>query len=112
MFAIKNLGTLGKGRKDVIDFLINLTEDRFALVQIAAVKALGELGDERAIPVLEDLTKGDRFDRLKRAAEDSIKQIYTWLDTDIESYRVTEEVRRKMEEKQKEADIMKRSLEK
>ncbi len=101
MLAIKNLGTLGKCRKGVLDALIELTEDKFALVQIVAVKALGDLGDERAIPVLEKLTKGDRFDRLKRAAEESIKQIYSWLDTDIETYRISEEVKKKMEEKEK-----------
>lgn len=99
MFAIKNLGVLGKGRKDVLDALIELAEDKYALVQIAAVKALGELGDERAIPVLEKLTKGDRFDRLKRAAEESIKKIYPWLDTDIDTYRISEEVKKKLEDR-------------
>lgn len=112
MFAIKNLGTIGKGRKDVLDFLTGLTDDRFALVQIAAVKALGELGDERAIPALEKLSKGDRFDRLKRAAEDAIKQIYPWLDSDIESYRAGEEAKRKLEQKDKDLAAVKRSAEK
>ncbi len=99
LFAIKNLAAIGKGRKDVLDILIELTEDKFALVQLNAAKALGDLGDERAIPVLEKLTKGDRFDRVKRAAEESIKQIYPWLDTDIETYRIGEEIKKKMQDK-------------
>ena len=101
LFAIKNLGMYGKGRKDVLDTLVELTDDKFALVQIAAVKALAEIADERAIPVLEKLITGGKFDRLKRAAEDSIKHIYPWLDTDIESYRISEEVKKKMQEKNK-----------
>ena len=110
--AIRNLAIYGKGRKDVLDILIALTEDKFTLVQISAADALGELRDERAVPVLEKLIKDDRDGRLKRAAEDAIKKIYPWLDTDIDSYRASIEVRRKLEQKDKDLAAAKRSAEK
>src|SRR3989338_2321899 len=58
--SIRKLAQYGKGRKDVLDLLIALTDDKYTLVQIAAADAPGELRDERAIPVLEKLIKGDR----------------------------------------------------
>src|SRR3989338_7307171 len=110
--AIRNLAIYGKGRKDVLDTLVALTEDKYTLVQISAADALGELRDERAIPVLENLIKDDRDGRIKRAAEDAIKKIYPWLDTDIDSYRASIEVRRELEQKDKDLAAAKRSAEK
>lgn len=110
--AIKNLAQFGKGRKDVLDKLIELTDDKYTLVQIAAADALGELRDEQAIPTLEKLIKGDRDGRLKRAAEDAIRKIYPWIDSDIETYRAGEEVKRKLEQRDKELAAAKRSAEK
>ncbi|HLC77200.1 MAG TPA: M1 family aminopeptidase [archaeon] len=93
--AIRNLAAFGKGRHDILEILIELTNDNYTLVQIAAVDALGELRDERAIPILEKLTKGDRDGRVHRAAEDAIKKIYPWLESDMESYRLAEEIKNK-----------------
>ncbi len=99
--AIAILGLVGKGRKDVLDTLTELAEDKFTLVQIGAAQALAAVGDERAIPVLEKLTKGNRDGRLIRAAEESIRTIYPWLDSDMETYRASEEMRKKLEKKDK-----------
>ncbi|MBI4170591.1 MAG: HEAT repeat domain-containing protein [Candidatus Aenigmarchaeota archaeon] len=90
MAAIRNLGLIGKGRKDVLDLLIEFTKEDFALVQLVSVIALGDLGDERAIPLLEDMTKGHRDGRVKRQAHEAIRKIYTWLDTDLETAEIKE----------------------
>ena len=101
MIAIRNLATFGKGRKDVLDMLMELANDRYVLIQITAVDALGELRDERAMPLLESLTKGEVDGRLMRAAEDAIRKIYTWLDTDIDAYRIGEEIKKRIADKEK-----------
>ena len=101
--AIRNLGLIGKGRKDVLDFLIESSKDNYSLVQLVSVIALGDLGDERAIPVLEEMTKGHRDGRIKRQAQESIRKIYTWLDTDLE----TSEMKERYEKMKKELDSKK-----
>jgi aminopeptidase N len=97
MMAIRHLPIYGKGRKEVLDTLIELTKDKFALVQLVAASALGDMQDERAVPVLEELIKDGHESRLQRIAEDAIKKIYPWLDTDMETYRNS----KKLEEKNK-----------
>ncbi len=102
--AIRNLGLTGKGRKDVLDFLTECTKEKSILVQLYSVAALGDLGDERAIPVLEEMTKGHRDGRIKRYARESIRKIYSWLDTDLE----TAEMKERYERLKKEAEARKR----
>ncbi len=99
MVAIRNLSLFGKGRKDVLDTLMDLAKDDHVLIRISAVDALGELRDERAVPLLETFTKGDLDGRLIRASEDAIKRIYPWLDTDIETYRIGQEIKKRLQEK-------------
>jgi HEAT repeat protein len=55
--------------------LIKLTTDPFPLMQIAAVRILQQVGDERAVPALKALTQGDYDGRLKRLAEEAIEKI-------------------------------------
>lgn len=80
MASVRNIGKLGKCRKDVLDMLLTLADDKDILVQLSVAQSLGDLLDERAIPVLEKLTKGHRDGRVKRTAEDSIRKIHTWID--------------------------------
>ena len=54
----------------------------FFLVQIAAVKGLNELGDERAVPLLKKFTKGDLDGRLKRLAEEAILKINKGIEAE------------------------------
>ena len=99
MVALRNLAAYGKGQKDVLETIMTMAEDKHTLVQISAVNALGDLKDERAVPLLEKLTKGDQDGRVERAAEDAIKTIYPWLEGDMESYRLGEELKKKSEKK-------------
>ncbi len=94
--ALKNLALVGKGKRDVLDRLMECSKDTDFMVRFGTAMALGELMDERAVPVLEEMTKGHEDGRIIRSAEDSIKKIYSWLETDIETYRITEEVKKKM----------------
>jgi len=95
MMAIRHLGIYGKGHKKALDFLIEAARDKYALIQLAAVSSLGFMQDERAIPVLEELIKEGHDSRVQRAAEDAIKSIYPWLDTDMETYRKSKQLEKK-----------------
>jgi aminopeptidase N len=75
MTAIRGLAQLGAGRSDVQRTLIGLTRDPYLLVQLAAVRALSQIGDERAVPALKKLTEGHLDGRLKRSAEEAIQKI-------------------------------------
>lgn len=76
--AIRNLTLIGKGRKDVLDLILQLAEDELELVQISSTISLGDLGDERSLERLKELSKGDYDRRVKRLALESIKKIQPW----------------------------------
>jgi aminopeptidase N len=82
MTAIRGLAHLGEGREDVRKFLIGLLSDPFLLVQIAAVRAISQVGDERAVPALKKLTEGDRDGRLKRLAEEAVNKLRKGIEAD------------------------------
>jgi aminopeptidase N len=75
MTAIRCLVQVGVGRSDVQDHLIGLLNDPYLLVQMAAVRGLTQIGDERAVPALEKLTKGDRDGRLLRSAQEAVEKL-------------------------------------
>jgi aminopeptidase N len=82
MAAVRGLAQVGGGREDVRKRLLELLEDKFLLVQIAAVRALTQLGDERAVPALKKLTEGDRDGRLKRTAEEAVLKLKKGIEDD------------------------------
>jgi aminopeptidase N len=75
MTAIRCLAQVGVGRPEVQRFLIGLLEDPNLLVQMAVIRGLTKIGDERAIPSLKKLTTGDRDGRLLRTAEEAIEKL-------------------------------------
>jgi aminopeptidase N len=75
MTAIRCLAQVGVGRPEVQRFLIGLLEDPNLLVQMAVIRGLTKIGDERAIPALKKLTTGDRDGRLLRTAEEAIEKL-------------------------------------
>lgn len=75
MAAIRCLMTYETGTPGVQPRLIELMKDPFLLVQIAAVRALHQVGDERAVPALKTMTTGDLDGRLKRLAEEAVEKI-------------------------------------
>jgi len=75
MAAIRCLAAYGSGVPEIQNRLLELTKDPFLLVQIAAVRALHQVGDERAVPQLKKLTSGDLDGRLIRLAEEAVEKI-------------------------------------
>ncbi|HUR45868.1 MAG TPA: HEAT repeat domain-containing protein, partial [Candidatus Saccharimonadales bacterium] len=76
--AVSTLGWLGRNqeKKDSVrDFLIERLSHKKAAVQIAAINALGSLGDPKAVAVLEKISSGPRESRERTAAEKSIAAI-------------------------------------
>jgi aminopeptidase N len=75
MTAIRCLAQVGVGQEEVRKALLKLLSDSYLLVQLSAVQALSQVGDERAVAGLEKLTKGHLDGRLKRSAEEAIQKI-------------------------------------
>lgn len=104
--ATKSLGSAGKGKPEVVDLLLGLTYDKYVMVQLNAVAALGELGDERAIKRLKEITEGHYESRVKRTALESIKKIQPWMETDLKTSDLTEKIE---ELKRENAEIRKKA---
>jgi aminopeptidase N len=85
MTAVRCLGQVGAGRDDVRRRLIRLLNDPYLLVQLAVVKALAQVGDERAIPALKKLTQGDLDGRLIRSAEEAVLKLGKGIEDDKKS---------------------------
>jgi aminopeptidase N len=85
MTAIRRLGMLGRGRDDIQPLLVGLLSDRYLLVQLAVVRALGSFADERATDALMKYTSGDLDGRLKRAAEEAVRKIRKGMDNEFPS---------------------------
>jgi len=80
--AVRGLGAVGKGRPDVTDHLVKLLDDPNLRVQSNSIVQLGSLGDPRAVAPLEKVAELKDVDgRLRRLAEESIRQIREGLDT-------------------------------
>ena len=75
MAAVACLASMGAGSDEVHARLIELLNDSFLLVRIAAVRGLHRMGDERALSPLKKLTDGDLDGRLKRLAEEAVQKI-------------------------------------
>ncbi len=55
--ALRALSRIGKGNEKVFEVVSGALDDQFLWARIAAVGALGALGDERALPLLRDRRK-------------------------------------------------------
>lgn len=73
--AIRNLIPFAPGNELIRKRLLELTHDKFLLVQIMAVRALHQVGDERIVPHLKKLMTGDRDGRLIRLSEEAVNHI-------------------------------------
>jgi HEAT repeat protein len=83
--AIGCLGAIGKelnkGKKDergvgpLVDHLIALLGDKSVRARHGAVKALGKVGDKRALSPLREAQRRECLDMLKGAIEDAIKSL-------------------------------------
>jgi len=79
--AVAYLGALGKElnkeKKDdrVVDHLIELLKDKAVRARLGAVKALGKIGNKRALPPLREAQRRECLDMMKGALEDAIKSL-------------------------------------
>ncbi|HEX5082739.1 MAG TPA: M1 family aminopeptidase [Blastocatellia bacterium] len=79
--AIACLGALGKElnkeKKDdqTVDHLIELLKDKAVRARLGAVKALGKIGNKRALPPLREAQARECLDMMKGALEDAIKSL-------------------------------------
>jgi len=99
--AVRGLGAVGKGRTEVLDHLLKLTGDKNFRVQYISIMQLGRLGDPRAVEPLQKLMEAPAVEgRLKRAAEEAIREIREGLETgpDVDAVkRENEQLKRKLE---------------
>ena len=73
--AVRLLSEVGEGRDDVRKLFVSLLNDRYLHVRVAAVRALGKVGDERCALALKKLTTGLLDGRLKRTAEEVVEKL-------------------------------------
>jgi aminopeptidase N len=79
--AIACLGALGKElnkeKKDdhTVDHLIGLLKDKAVRARLGAVRALGKIGNKRALPPLREAERRECLDMMKGALEDAIKSL-------------------------------------
>ncbi len=79
--AIGYLGAIGKelhkekADDTIVDCLLALLEDNAIRARVAAVRALGKVGNERALPVLQVAQTRECLDQLKAAIQDAIEGI-------------------------------------
>ncbi|MGH9787077.1 MAG: M1 family aminopeptidase [Candidatus Acidiferrales bacterium] len=73
--AIEALGTLGRGKEEALNRLLELLDDPYVWARRAALTALGELGDARAIPELEAFAAVETERRLQREAEKALEKL-------------------------------------
>lgn len=79
--AIGCLGTLGKElqKEDkadkIVDHLIELTKDKNIRTRVTSIRALGKVGNKRALPALREAEQRECLDMLKAAAMDAIKSL-------------------------------------
>jgi aminopeptidase N len=79
--ALGYLGAIGKElHKEkvddkIVDRLLELLEDRAIRARVAAARALGKVGNERALPALRAARDRECLDQLKAALEDAIEGI-------------------------------------
>jgi aminopeptidase N len=76
MAAIRTLATLGKGDTATLRVLLARTRDPYLRVQLAAIAALGRLGDDRSLPRLQRLSEAVDVDgRVRRLAGEALRAI-------------------------------------
>ncbi|MDA2914282.1 HEAT repeat domain-containing protein [Acidobacteriia bacterium AH_259_A11_L15] len=80
--AIESLGKLGKARPAgqadadrVLNRLLELLDDPYIWARRSALRGLGELGDRRAMPALEEFAASELERRLQREAEIALDKL-------------------------------------
>ena len=73
--AIAFLGRNQKNKTSLREFFVNHIQNPKLRVALAAIESLGQLGDPKAIAVLEKFTNNAEDDPSRKAAEEAIEKI-------------------------------------
>ena len=76
--ALETLARISRNEQDktkMREFLIGYVNHPKEAIQAGAIRALGALGDTKAIPVLETFSSDESDDRIERAAERALKDL-------------------------------------
>lgn len=108
--ALKTIAVLSRDAKATqnLDFLTSYLNHPHPNVRIAAARALGELGDPMALPLLRSIGKIER-EPSSAAANDAVAQIETRLKTPeptLEAWKKFEALERKTAEMQKKLETL------
>jgi aminopeptidase N len=104
---VRETGTklLGKfSNNETFRKLVDLLKDDNFRVRINAINALKELGSPKAIPMLDELSKNDLDNRVRRYAMEVIKHLKEGVEKSAEFKALKEEVERLREENKKLTD--------
>ncbi|MDH3719058.1 MAG: HEAT repeat domain-containing protein, partial [Planctomycetota bacterium] len=101
-------------KTDVREFLTGYLNHPRERIRIAAVTALGTLGDPRSLPVLETLSSDEAADRVGQAAQQALKELSKKSpivpDELIQLRDTVSELREQNEELRKDVDDLKKRL--
>jgi aminopeptidase N len=92
--AIRALGTVSTGQtpnkvEEILEKLEAISQEAFFLTQVSVTTALGQMETQKAISILQGLAERTPDGRVKRKAEEAIKQVQKQLGSDqgIQSLR-------------------------
>jgi aminopeptidase N len=115
--ALEALGYINRteeNKDEAREFIAEYVNHQKPPVQLSAIRALGILGDPRAIPVVETFAGEEPADRIQRVAREALERLQKSTEIPVELYDLRKEVielqkaNKKLEE---EMDTIKRRIE-
>ncbi|MHC4243353.1 MAG: M1 family aminopeptidase, partial [Planctomycetota bacterium] len=76
LIALAHITRNEDDKTDVFNFLTDYVNDDKENIKAGAIVALGELGDPKAIPIVQTLAGDDPDDRIQRTAKEALKQLH------------------------------------
>ena len=96
--AVIALGKLGEGKREILEHLTELLDDKDLWVRLAAIDALKELKDDRAIPALERVIERALDGRERRRTKEVIQKLKEGKDRSDEMKKLREDIEKLSEE--------------
>ncbi len=96
--AVTALGKLWEGKYEVLEYLSDLLDDKDLWVRLAAIDALKELKDDRAIPALERVVERALDGRERRRAKEAIQKLKEGKERSDELKKLREDLEKLREE--------------
>jgi aminopeptidase N len=112
--ALAHLAREQEDRTNVREFLAGYVNHPNRNIQTGALRALGTLGDPKAIPIVRTFLNGEPEDRTERAAKDALDRLQEKKklapDEIIELRRVVEELKKEQQKTKDELEKIKKRL--